>query len=229
MTWTDELTDVDLLKSIWTALRRMEGTLAVLPELARQPAPIVNVPPPDLTEVVEAVVGLKGGPTAPSAGDIAAAIAQVLAPPRPDASEEALRQVTEGLERLETVLRSTGRTNFGGASPSNLTVRGPLTDTELRATAVPVSVATITDRLPDLVGVWSYYAGTAGTVNVAAGGRVIGIAAHAGAIAGTVTIAGGSSIPVPANTSVAFSPQGNLVAPQIVLTNTDSYVVEVLT
>lgn len=78
-----------------------------------------------------------------------------------------------------------------------------------------------------LAGTWAYYAGVSGTVVVAAGRRVIGIAAHA-TTAGSMTINGGDSIPIPAGTSIAFTPQGNLVAPTLVFTGTDSYAVEVL-
>jgi hypothetical protein len=78
-----------------------------------------------------------------------------------------------------------------------------------------------------LAGTWAYYAGVSGTVNVAAGQRVIGIAAHS-TLGGSMTINGGASIPIPANVGISFSPQGNLVAPTIVFTSTDSYAVEVV-
>lgn len=78
-----------------------------------------------------------------------------------------------------------------------------------------------------LSGTWSYYAGTSGTVNVAAGRRVIGIAAHATS-AGSLTINGGETIPLPAGASIAIAPQGNLVAPTVILVGTDSYFIETL-
>jgi hypothetical protein len=142
------------------------------------------------------------------------------------------------LAALETISVA----NFPASQP----VTGPLTDVELRAVAVPISGtvtvsnptaapetglakdATLVDRIPDLVGTWGYYAGAAGTVVVAAGRRVIGIAAHA-TVAGSMTVDGGASIPIPANTGITFAPQGNLIAPTIVFTSTDSYVVETLT
>jgi hypothetical protein len=79
-----------------------------------------------------------------------------------------------------------------------------------------------------LAGTWDYRAGASGTVNVPAGGRVLGIAAHS-AGGGSMTINGGASIPIPANVGIAFTPQGNLVAPTLVFTSTDSYAVEFVT
>ena len=75
------------------------------------------------------------------------------------------------------------------------------------------------------IGTWKYYAGVAGTVTVGAGERVIGIAAHA-SVVGTVTINGGPTITIPVNVSVGIEPDGNLVAPVIVFTGTDTYIVE---
>lgn len=80
-------------------------------------------------------------------------------------------------------------------------------------------------ELPALTGTWSYYAGASGTVVVSAGQRVIGIAAHA-TTAGTLTINGGQSVPIPAGSGIAIAPFGNLTAPTLVLTGTDSYFVE---
>lgn len=80
---------------------------------------------------------------------------------------------------------------------------------------------------PKTTGTWSYYAGVSGAVSVSAGQRVIGIAAHSTS-GGTVSINGGPSIPLPATISVAIAPVGNLVAPSIVFTGTDTYMVEVV-
>lgn len=68
--------------------------------------------------------------------------------------------------------------------------------------------------LPKLVGTWSYLAGANGTFTVAAGRRVVGIAVHSTA-GGSFTINAGASIPVPAATAVAITPNGQLVAPTI--------------
>src|SRR5579863_9998328 len=76
-------------------------------------------------------------------------------------------------------------------------------------------------------GTWSYYAGTSGTVTVSAGQRVIGIGCHSTS-GGSFTINSGSSIPVPANVGISIEPLGNLTAPTIVFTSTDSYFVEVV-
>lgn len=87
----------------------------------------------------------------------------------------------------------------------------------------PVSEANIDKNF----GTWSYYSGSSGTVTVSAGQRVIGIGCHA-TTAGSFTINGGSSIPVPANTGISIEPLGNVIAPTIVFTGTDSYLIEVV-
>lgn len=80
---------------------------------------------------------------------------------------------------------------------------------------------------PKTTGTWAYYAGVSGSVSVSAGQRVIGIAAHSTA-GGSMTVNGGASIPLPATISVAIQPVGNLVAPTIVFTGTDTYMIEVV-
>jgi hypothetical protein len=77
-------------------------------------------------------------------------------------------------------------------------------------------------------GTWAYKGGVSGTVTVPAGGRVLDINAHSTA-GGSMTINGGDSIPIPANFGFTFTPMGNLVAPTIVFTSTDSYAVEYVT
>lgn len=80
-------------------------------------------------------------------------------------------------------------------------------------------------QITSTTGAWAYQAGASGTATIPAGGKVIGIAAHA-TTAGSFTINGGASVPIPANAGVALQPVGNLVAPSIVFTGTDSYFVE---
>ena len=84
---------------------------------------------------------------------------------------------------------------------------------------------TIANDLALTIGTWKYYSGIAGTVTVGAGERILGIAAHT-SVAGTVQINGGSLITIPANVSVGIEPEGNLVAPTIIFTGTDTYLVE---
>lgn len=91
------------------------------------PAPVVNVPaqpvpevyvePPDFTAVVNAVTGLKPGA---DAGDIANALADVLAPQR-KIDEEAvapLREVAEALKLLDFRLKGVGTQAYGGGAVS---------------------------------------------------------------------------------------------------------------
>ena len=76
-------------------------------------------------------------------------------------------------------------------------------------------------------GTWSYYAGTNGTVTVGSGQRVIGIGVYSMS-GGTLTINGGASLPIPSSVSININPLGNITAPTIVFTGTDSYFVEVV-
>jgi hypothetical protein len=106
----------------------------------------------------------------------------------------------------------------------------PAVETGLAKDATVISFAA---KLPDEEGTWSYAAGTSGTVNVPALGRVIGIAASTSQAGGTVQIDGGDSIPIPVPTSgvgaVDIAPRANLIAPSIVFANTDSFIVEIVT
>lgn len=74
-------------------------------------------------------------------------------------------------------------------------------------------------------GTWGYVAGVSGTVVIAAGRRVLGIAAYSTA-GGTLTINGGDSVVIPAASAIGIAPKGNLVAPTLVFTGTTSYFVE---
>jgi hypothetical protein len=74
-------------------------------------------------------------------------------------------------------------------------------------------------------GMWAYAAGVSGTVVIAAGRRVLGIAAYSTA-GGTMTINGGDSVVIPASSAIGIAPKGNLVAPTLVFTGTTSYFVE---
>lgn len=112
MTFYDSLTERDLLLSAWQTLRRIESTMAARPEV-----PTVNVEPPDLTDIVTAVQGIRGT-SGPTADDIARAIADVLAPARTDDDGDALRQVAEGLKMLDHRLQGMGRQAYGGGSVS---------------------------------------------------------------------------------------------------------------
>jgi hypothetical protein len=94
-------------------------------------------------------------------------------------------------------------------------------------TSVTISGSVTETNVDKSFGTWNYYAGTSGTVVVSAGQRVIGIGVHA-TTAGSFTINGGSSIPIPAGVSVNIEPLGNITAPTIVFTGTDSYFIEVV-
>lgn len=76
-------------------------------------------------------------------------------------------------------------------------------------------------------GTWAYYSGTSGTIVVGVGQRVLSISCHS-TLGGSLTINGGATIPVPANVGFAINPLGNLVAPIIVYSGTDSYFIEVV-
>jgi hypothetical protein len=88
------------------------------------------------------------------------------------------------------------------------------------------------DNLPDVVGTWGYASGSNGTLNLTGGKRVIQITAISLEVAGGVTINGGNIIRLPygnvdkVSTELTIHPQGNLVDPVMVFTDTDSYFVE---
>lgn len=99
--------------------------------------------------------------------------------------------------------------------------------TAVTAASLPLPTGAAADAtLPKLVGTWAYYAGASGTVNVAAGQRVVGIAVHATGSGATLTINSGQVVPIPSNTGIAITPQAQLVAPVLVLAGTDSYFIE---
>ena len=141
-------------------------------------------------------------------------------------------RLTAVLASLGSILSALGTVPVTGAFyPAVQAVSGPLTDAQLRASAVPVASTVSNFPATQVVsdakanGTWDYYAGTSGTVTVGAGRRVLSISAHA-ATAGSVAINGGAAIPVPAAVGLTLCPEGNLTAPTIVLTGTDSYFVE---
>ena len=79
-------------------------------------------------------------------------------------------------------------------------------------------------------GLWNYRSGSSGVVAVPDGGRVLGIYASAPSTSGaSLTINGGQTIIIPQFKDVSFQPRGNLVAPEIVFTGTDSYIIEFVT
>lgn len=84
------------------------------------------------------------------------------------------------------------------------------------------------DNLADQTGTWDYHAGASGTVTCSAGEKILGIAAHASSGGATMTINGGDSVPVPIG-GIGIQPQGNITAPTIVFTGTDSYFIEFVT
>ncbi len=108
-----ELTTEQWLASVWAALRRIEDNLALPP--APLELPPINLPPPDLAEVVTAVTSLKPGP---SAEEIAAAIAGVLSPSRGQDGSAALQAVAAALEKLDFRLQGMGKQAYGGGSVS---------------------------------------------------------------------------------------------------------------
>ena len=128
-----ELTDNELLRSIWAALRRMEERLAE-PLVG---GPTVEVAPPDLTDIVTAVLSLNG--TGPTAEDIARAIAESLHFPSPE-PDESLAKVASALEKVSNQLKGINSMGGGGGSV-NLTpeassaladLRHGVTDYEIR-------------------------------------------------------------------------------------------------
>lgn len=98
--------------------------------------------------------------------------------------------------------------------------------TAANQTAGNASLASLDGKLPDLSGTWGYDAGVSGSVTIGAGKRVCQITAVAGALGATVTINGGSTVTIPALTSLTIEPRANLIAPSLVFTGTAAYFVE---
>lgn len=88
------------------------------------------------------------------------------------------------------------------------------------------SLSSVNDKLPDLSGTWGYDSGVSGSVTIGVGKRVLQITAVAGALGATMTINGGSTVTIPALTSITLEPCGNLTAPSLVFTGTAGYFVE---
>jgi hypothetical protein len=118
----------------------------------------------------------------------------------------------------------------GSVSVSNFPATQPIsgTVTANQGTSPWIISGAVTEINVDKnFGTWAYYAGTSGTVTVSAGQRVTAITAHC-TTAGSMTINSGATITIPANTSFADNPLGNLTAPTIVFTGTDAYFIEVV-
>lgn len=81
------------------------------------------------------------------------------------------------------------------------------------------------ENLPDYTGQWGYSSGTAGTLSLSGGKRVLAVSAIA-VSGGTATIDGGDTITIPAGGTFVIEPRVQVVDPEIVFTGTDSYIVE---
>lgn len=90
-----------------------------------------------------------------------------------------------------------------------------------------VAVSSVPSSQADtnVTGTWGYAAGTAGTVTLPAGSKVLQISATS-LLGGSFTVNGGAAITIPANQQFTLEPRGNLVAPTLVFTSTTAYVVE---
>lgn len=119
------------------------------------PAPQVHVEGPDISELVNAVVGIRGPATAE---EIAAALAPLVRPPGqapPVVDLSVLADLKAALEKLDFRMKGIGGPAFGASGPSNISDNADrllghvtvdsmpannvgLTDSELRAAPVPV-------------------------------------------------------------------------------------------
>ena len=220
-----------------TDTERILAALLDLRAVLSTPAPVVQhvLPQPDLSAIVTAVNGLKPGA---DADDIARAITSRLAPAPAQADmSPVLERIGELLQSLDFRMQAPTAMIGGGIlhmapeqidANGNIKVTTPSTIDVTDRSARLLGHVTV-DAGPPLAtqqtGTWAYHAGASGTLNVPAGERVLGIVAHA-TTAGSFTINSGDSIPVPANVGIELEPVGNLTAPTIVFTGTDTYVVE---
>jgi hypothetical protein len=218
VSYLDEVTTDQWLQSIWVALRRIEDNMALPPAPLELPAPQVTVTAPDLTDLTQKLMGLQPGPTAL---ELARAIADVLPP-------SVAKEGSPSIEMYDAIVRALERLDFRLQAPPSQGYIGGSVNLQAGQTVGITGPVTVSSTFQsNQAGTWAYYAGVSGTVNVTAGQRVLGIAAHA-TTAGSMTINGGASVPIPAGTGIQFTPMGNLVAPAVVLTGTDSYVIEVV-
>jgi hypothetical protein len=144
-----DLTTEQILMSIWSALRRIEDNLALAPAPIELPAPMVNVAPPDLGDIVTAVTGLKPGPTA---DEIARAIAGVLSPVGPPTEIPGITEFNAAVKELSWRLKSVGSQAYGGGAVSFapgqialLSTAAGWAGTDTAAvTAIPASTSAVT-------------------------------------------------------------------------------------
>lgn len=100
------------------------------------------------------------------------------------------------------------------------------TDTALSDPVVDYGVRDALQNLPDYTGTWDYAAGSFGTQNVPAGGRVLSIVASAQGADASVAINGGDPIMVRDGKDMTINPEGQLIAPTVVFTGTVSYFID---
>lgn len=90
------------------------------------------------------------------------------------------------------------------------------------------------------VGIWNYTSGSSGTVDMSTlfntsditamdECRVLSITAIAGNTNATVQIDNRSQVTIPAGQALTLTPNGTIVNPTIIFTNTSSYVIEFVT
>jgi hypothetical protein len=131
-----------------------------------------------------------------------------------------------------TPIRVTGTLTPTGTQDVNIVSPNPL-PVSVTASVLPTGAATeatlltLETNVAKNYGTWFYYAGVVGTVVVAAGQRVVGISAFS-VLGGSLAINGGADITLPPGVAINIEPKGNLIAPTIVFTETDTYIVEVV-
>jgi hypothetical protein len=112
---------IELLHQVVQALHLIKQAIDFIPpppEMPEIPAPIINVEPQDLTDIVTAVNGLKPGA---NAQDIAEAVKTVLVPSTNGDSKETtstLKAVAKALEELSFRLKGVGTQAYGGGTVS---------------------------------------------------------------------------------------------------------------
>ncbi len=130
----------DPLVAVLAALDQLRAAITDMPQPA---APVVRVAPPDLSEIVMAVNGLKPGV---DADEIAAALAAVLVPQAPvsDEASASLAAVAKALEKLDHRLQGVGTQAYGGGAVSFSQAGLTQLTAALAGTGVEPTVATAT-------------------------------------------------------------------------------------
>lgn len=215
---------VALLERLETGLRNSDASVSALAETVKRLA--LKVDQPSAAPVVRV--------SAPPAPEVNVTLASEL----PELLDDVARQIAQAMQARPDSRPDTPTVDLSPLHDSQEQVRLLLEKIEQEiGKAVGGQRSHFDGRLrdrngqvdfPQVVGTYDYAAGTDGTPTIPARARILSITASGPTLAGsaTVTIDGGDSITLPADTTWVANPEGNLVGPTVVFTDTRSYFVD---